>query len=222
MCNIHRDYVNLRWLSRVNNYSTAVAESATWRQREASAASGHMTSQLIFSTSAWPASVYKSAHGLQQQNEESCVICSGILKLYDYVRAVTLTFTQFCVRAFVSSVCLSNCMNRPVDRSACNVLIAELGSRSLASFLTQSATNQSAPETPPGRSVIVEATLASVVHVYPTQVSWSPCVRPCLLWFVTRSAFKDEFCRHLKWSFYLKVIWIALSVLVAGNIIPGG
>lgn len=35
---------------------------------------GHMTSQLVLSTSAWLATVYKSAHRPQRQNEASCVI----------------------------------------------------------------------------------------------------------------------------------------------------
>lgn len=49
-----------------------------------------MISQLIISTSAWPATVYKSAHDLQEQNDESCMIYSGILKqLHEYVFAAT-------------------------------------------------------------------------------------------------------------------------------------
>lgn len=113
-------------------------------EREAAAPSGHMTSQLIISTSAWPAAVYKSAHGLQEQNEESCMICSGIWKLYDYVRAVTLIFTSSRLLVRVLSVGLDNCVrtkNGPADRLARNLLTAELTSRSFTYFLTQSVTN---------------------------------------------------------------------------------
>lgn len=134
----------LRCWSQVIEYRTAVPGSSTCRQREASAPSGHMTSQLIISTSAWPATVYKSAHRLQEQNEESRMIYSGIWKFYDYVRTVTLIFTSSRLLVRVLSVGLDNCVrtkNRPADRLACNLLTAELTSRSFTYFLTQSVTN---------------------------------------------------------------------------------
>lgn len=101
-------------------------------RKEASAPLGHMTSQLIISTSAWPATVYKSAHDLQEQNEESCMIYSGITKLYEYVFTVTHLFMWSCLLVYVLWVCLSNCVrskNRPADRLSCNLLTVELTSR---------------------------------------------------------------------------------------------
>lgn len=84
------------WLPQLRSYSKFTVNDNLQTEKEASAPSGHMTSQLIISTSAWPATVYKSAHGLQEQNEESCMIWSGTLKSYTYVWAVTHVFMSPC------------------------------------------------------------------------------------------------------------------------------
>ena len=79
----------------------------TWQRQQLR--SGHVTSQLVFSTSAWPASVYKSADSRTQQDEESCMIWTGTRTTpqrvtRDSVSLLALTLSCVCV-----CVCVSVC-----------------------------------------------------------------------------------------------------------------
>lgn len=89
--------------------------------------SGHVISQLVFSTSAWPATVYKPPTFPKQQNEESCMTGTGIwTTIYGLSCATTDTRINLCEYMcvcydFAAAVCVGS-PDRPEHRLGHNLL----------------------------------------------------------------------------------------------------